>query len=141
METLEFSQLIEGGTSVASVEYPEMRALVISHLAGLKSVRWRVQNLGNESEGGVGFADLVDFLFDTSGLLNDPVGALSLTLGSEDEVGVVTRLREAFNVAIDEDGLDGEVRGDDARWEQIGLAAERAYRVLTENDRLNGEGK
>lgn len=134
LETLEFPKLGKMITPMADVEYPEMRIAIVNHLAALKSTQWRVQNLGSKGKEGVSFPDLIDFLFDTSDLLGNPVGSKSLTLVNEDEVEAIERLRDAFDFAIDEEGLDGDARGDDPRWEAIGQAADHAHSILTDND-------
>ncbi|MET8731307.1 hypothetical protein ABZV81_29655 [Streptomyces parvus] len=113
------------------VQYPEMRALVLEHLARLADPAWRASNLKEDSSAELNFDDLVNFLYDTSGLLNDPRGALGFTLGSLDEVEAVQRLRDAFEAAIEEGGLSGESLGTDPLWDLIGDEAATVVDVLS----------
>ncbi|MFH9757273.1 SCO4402 family protein [Streptomyces griseus] len=102
------------------VQYPEMRALILEHLTRLANPAWRASNLKKDSSVDLDFDDLVNFLYDTSGLLNDPRGALGITLHGLDEVEAVQRLRDAFEAAIEEGGLSGEDSGTDPLWDLIG---------------------
>ncbi|MFC9184957.1 hypothetical protein ACFTZJ_30485 [Streptomyces globisporus] len=113
------------------VQYPEMRALIVEHLARLANPAWRASNLKRGSSVDLDFDDLVNFLYDTSGLLNDPRGALGLTLGGLDEVEAVQRLRDAFETAIEEGGLSGESPGTDPLWDLIGDEAATVVDVLS----------
>ncbi|MFF3359404.1 hypothetical protein ACFYWN_44120 [Streptomyces sp. NPDC002917] len=116
---------------VQHVEYSDMRSMILEHLRWLGSSRWRSENLRRGNGGEVNFDGLLNFLYDTSGLLHDPVGALGLTLASSAEVEAVLRLKDAFERVLDEGGLDGGVPGDDLLWDAIGLESERVVRVLT----------
>ncbi|MGW9460920.1 SCO4402 family protein [Streptomyces globisporus] len=113
------------------VQYPEMRALILKHLTRLADRTWRASNLKEHSSAELDFDDLVNFLYDTSGLLHDPRGALGFTLGSLDEVEAVQRLRDAFEAAIEEGGLSGESPGTDPLWDLIGDEAASVVDVLS----------
>ncbi|MFF8988275.1 hypothetical protein ACF08E_33475 [Streptomyces globisporus] len=114
-----------------SVQYPEMRALILEHLTRLADPDWRASNLKEQGSVELDFDDLVNFLYDTSGLLNDPRGALGFTLGGLDEVEAVQRLRNAFEAAIEEGGLSGESPGTDPLWDLIGEEAATVVGVLS----------
>ncbi|WP_408993732.1 SCO4402 family protein [Streptomyces sp. 1268] len=115
----------------AYVQYPEMRALILEYLTRLADPAWRASNLKSDSSVELDFDDLVNFIYDTSGLLNDPRGALGFTLGSLDEVEAVQRLRDAFEAAIEEGGLSGESPGTDPMWDLIGDEAATVVDVLS----------
>ncbi|MFH9607495.1 hypothetical protein [Streptomyces sp. NPDC017448] len=113
-----------------SVQYPEMRGLIIEHLARLADPDWRASNLQKGSSVELDFDGLVNFLYDTSGLLHDPRGALGLTLGGFEEVEAIQRLRDTFEAAIEEGGLTGENPGTDPLWDVIGDESATVVDVL-----------
>lgn len=117
--------------SDVNVQYPEMRALILEHLTRLADPAWRASNLKKNCSVELDFDDLVNFLYDTSGLLNDPRGALGLTLGDLDEVEAVQRLRDAFEAAIEEGDLSGESPVTDPLWDLIGDESATVVEVLS----------
>ncbi|MFF2190261.1 hypothetical protein [Streptomyces sp. NPDC058155] len=118
-----------------SVEYENMRLLLLEHLRKLSDPVWRRENWAQgrppvESWGS--FDDFLDFLYDDSGVLNDPEGSLGYVLKNDDEVSAISELRDSIDAGLSE-GLDGE--GDSLQhpgWEAITAAVQRAVRILTE---------
>ncbi|MFD6994383.1 hypothetical protein [Streptomyces sp. NPDC059943] len=78
------------------------------------------------------FDDFLDFLYDDSGVLNDPEGSLGYVLKDADEASAISEFRDAIDAGLSE-GLDGE--GESLQhpdWEVITAAAQRAVRIMTE---------
>ncbi|MFE3252294.1 hypothetical protein [Streptomyces sp. NPDC059209] len=118
-----------------NVEYENMRLLLLEHLRCLSDPVWRRNNWTQghpPAESWGSFDDFLDFLYDDSGVLNDPEGALGYVLKDADEVSAVADLRDAIDAGLSA-GLDGE--GESLRhpgWEAITTAAQRAVRTMTE---------
>ncbi|MFJ1739951.1 hypothetical protein ACIOG4_14845 [Streptomyces microflavus] len=118
-----------------------MRILILDHLLKLASPGWRSLNLqkGNAEE--LDFDDLLNFLYDTSGLLNDPEGLLGLTLDNRSEVDAVNRLKAAFEAAMEEGGLGAQNSGSDPLWDRIGHESKEAARLLSEGSSEGGNSE
>lgn len=112
-----------------------MRLLLLEHLRKLSDPAWRRANWAQgrpsvESWGS--FDDFLDFLYDDSGVLNDPEGSLGYVLKDADEVSAVTDLKDTIDAALSA-GLDGEGEAlQHPDWPAITTAAQHAVRVMTE---------
>lgn len=118
-----------------SVEYENMRLLLLEHLRRLSDPVWRRENWTQgrpSAESWGSFDDFLDFLYDDSGVLNDPEGSLGYVLKDAAEVSAIAHLRDVIDAGLSA-GLDGE--GESLRhpgWEAITSAAQRVVRMLTE---------
>ncbi|MGW1067142.1 hypothetical protein ACWD4F_21815 [Streptomyces aureus] len=110
------------------LEYQDMHRLFIECIEILADSEKRRAMLHVDPNGrGLGFDDVLNFLYDDSGILRDPIGSVGLTI-MPGQLNSVTCLRDSLDVIVDSG--EGERCVADSLWVEV----ERAAREVLLNE-------
>jgi hypothetical protein len=92
-----------------TLQYPSMREELLDTLKGLSDYEYQVRAWIEHHLPPGQFDDLdlaVHFLYDDTGLAEDPKGAIGVFLYDETEVALVSQVIDALNLVFEKYGLD-----------------------------------
>ena len=119
------------------IQYPEMRAQVVTSLRSLSNLEHQRTQWGKASEDGAYYDDLdlnVHVLYDDTTVLPDPVESVGSIIMA-DEVGVLEKFNSVLEPIIDELGDEPDaVYLAHPGWNAVINAAAEAVQVMERND-------